>query len=106
LFLQLLAQAINKQIDELHEKTEMAEIELETFRRLRDHEQLAVPKRIGTLTDEVRRQEERERELQKRYDTLRREAQLLVEHERREQASISVEPVSYMTIESDQQKMD
>lgn len=101
--LQILAQAVNKQIDELHEKTEAASIELETFRRLRDHEMLAAPRRLHSLTDEVRRQEERERELQKRYDTLRREAQSLVERMQREQASISVEPVLYQTEEAQEQ---
>lgn len=47
------------------------------------------------LTEQVLRQEFREKELQKRFDELRYEADRLLEMDRREKASVTAQPVRY-----------
>ena len=41
-----------------------------TFENIRDHELQAIPKRIDSLKEDVTRQAERERELQKKFGDL------------------------------------
>uniref|UniRef100_T1J4B6 Exosome complex component 10 homolog n=1 Tax=Strigamia maritima TaxID=126957 RepID=T1J4B6_STRMM len=64
------AQVLIKQVQDTHEQIEQTQLELRTFEYLRDHEIMAIPKRIETLTENVNRQMERENSLQKRYDEL------------------------------------
>lgn len=63
-------QALIKQLQDLAEQVEQTHLELKTFETLRHHEGLAIPKRVESLTEDVNRQIERERMLQKRYEEL------------------------------------
>lgn len=58
---------LTKQISDLYEQIEQVHIEKETFRSLRDHELRAIPKRVESLREDVRRQTDREHQLQNRY---------------------------------------
>ncbi|XP_013391100.1 cell division cycle 5-like protein [Lingula anatina] len=71
------AQALMKQLHDLTEQVEQTFIEKQTFSHLRQHEVGAIPKRLESLTEDVNRQTERERELQKRYDKLQRKKDML-----------------------------
>lgn len=66
------AQALLKQIHENVDSIELTKIELETFNMLRRNEDIAIQKRILTITEEVDRQKEREKKLQAQYDDLLR----------------------------------
>lgn len=66
------AQALVKQVTEINEQIEQTQIELKTFTSLKEHETVAIPRRLEALTEDVIRQQERERELQQRYDKLNR----------------------------------
>ncbi|KAH7937895.1 hypothetical protein HPB49_017284 [Dermacentor silvarum] len=72
-------QALIKQIQELAEQIEQTHLELKTFRALQEHESLAIPKRVEALTEDVNRQVEREKALQKRYDDLLQQKELIEE---------------------------
>uniref|UniRef100_A0A224Z5D5 Pre-mRNA-splicing factor CDC5/CEF1 n=1 Tax=Rhipicephalus zambeziensis TaxID=60191 RepID=A0A224Z5D5_9ACAR len=72
-------QALIKQIQELAEQIEQTHLELKTFRALQEHESLAIPKRVEALTEDVNRQVEREKALQKRYDDLLQQKELVEE---------------------------
>uniref|UniRef100_A0A2R5LNQ6 Putative mrna splicing protein cdc5 myb superfamily n=1 Tax=Ornithodoros turicata TaxID=34597 RepID=A0A2R5LNQ6_9ACAR len=72
-------QALIKQIQELAEQIEQTHLELKTFEALQDHEALAIPKRVEALTEDVNRQVEREKSLQKRYRDLLQQKELLQE---------------------------
>ncbi|CAG0900332.1 unnamed protein product [Cyprideis torosa] len=67
------AQALLKQFGDVAEEIERARLELSTFDFLRTQEEAAIPSRIQVLKDEVTRQLDRERQLQRRYDDLSRE---------------------------------
>ncbi|XP_067674317.1 cell division cycle 5-like protein [Haliotis asinina] len=64
------SQALVKQLHDVYEQIEQTFVELKTFENLRQHEIGAIPKRMESLTEDVQRQTERERELQKRYGEL------------------------------------
>ncbi|CAG9137506.1 unnamed protein product [Plutella xylostella] len=64
------AAALVKQFQELQDQIEQANLELSTFRFLAEQEKHAIPRRIESLTEDVTRQTERERALQKRYAEL------------------------------------
>ncbi|XP_063771276.1 cell division cycle 5-like protein [Pseudophryne corroboree] len=64
-----------KQLNEIWDQFEQANLELRTFEELKKHEDIAIPRRIESLKEDVQRQEERERELQQRF------AELLLEKE-------------------------
>ncbi|XP_064627229.1 cell division cycle 5-like protein [Lineus longissimus] len=64
------AQGLIKQLHTLYEQVEQANIELNTFDNLRQHEIGAIPKRLESLTEDVHRQTERENELQKQFGEL------------------------------------
>ncbi|XP_044145718.1 cell division cycle 5-like protein [Bufo gargarizans] len=64
-----------KQLNEVWDQFEQANLELKTFEELKKHEDIAIPRRIECLKEDVQRQEERERELQQRF------AELLLEKE-------------------------
>ncbi|XP_040283214.1 cell division cycle 5-like protein [Bufo bufo] len=69
------AMGLIKQLNEVWDQFEQANLELKTFEELKKHEDIAIPRRIECLKEDVQRQEERERELQQRF------AELLLEKE-------------------------
>lgn len=69
------AMGLIKQLNEIWDQYEQANLELRTFEELKKHEDIAIPRRIASLKEDVQRQEERERELQQRF------AELLLEKE-------------------------
>nr|CAG4643777.1 EOG090X02CC [Lepidurus arcticus] len=70
---QARAQGLAKQAIELWEQMETARIEAGTYLFLRKHEEEAIPRRLESLTEDVKRQIEREKQLQLRFDQLRRQ---------------------------------
>ena len=64
---QARAQGLMKQISDVGEQLESARLELSTFSFLKECEAQAIPSRMGAITADVERQEERERELQEKY---------------------------------------
>ncbi|KAK7575556.1 hypothetical protein V9T40_011842 [Parthenolecanium corni] len=72
---QTKAHQLTKQYNELLNEIEKATIELSTFKHLQKQEELAIPRRIQALEDDVRRQMEREGQLQKRYAELKLQLQ-------------------------------
>uniref|UniRef100_A0A1Y9HDY4 Pre-mRNA splicing factor component Cdc5p/Cef1 C-terminal domain-containing protein n=1 Tax=Anopheles funestus TaxID=62324 RepID=A0A1Y9HDY4_ANOFN len=64
---QARAQALIKQFQETNEQIEQSLLALSTFQFLAAQEDLAIPKRLESLTDDVMRQTEREKALQTRY---------------------------------------
>ncbi|RWS01817.1 cell division cycle 5-like protein, partial [Dinothrombium tinctorium] len=73
------AHTLIKQTQDLVEQCEQTHIELETFKMLQTHEENAIHKRIDALTDDVKRQIDREKILQQRYDELNRKREKLQE---------------------------
>ncbi|XP_018425860.1 PREDICTED: cell division cycle 5-like protein [Nanorana parkeri] len=69
------AMGLIKQVNEVWDQYEQANLEFKTFEELKKHEDIAIPRRIEFLKEDVQRQEERERELQQRF------AELLLEKE-------------------------
>ncbi|XP_045534822.1 cell division cycle 5-like protein [Papilio machaon] len=67
------AASLIKQFGELQEQIEQANLELSTFRFLAEQEKAAIPRRIESLTEDVNRQTDREKQLQKRYAELQTE---------------------------------
>ncbi|KFM72811.1 Cell division cycle 5-like protein, partial [Stegodyphus mimosarum] len=63
-------QALMKQHQDLVEQVEQTHLELNTFKTLQELENLAITKRVESLTEDVNRQIERESVLQKRYQDL------------------------------------
>ncbi|GIY05290.1 cell division cycle 5-like protein [Caerostris darwini] len=63
-------QALMKQHQDLVEQVEQKHLELNTFKTLQELEGLAITKRVESLTEEVNRQVEREKMLQKKYEEL------------------------------------
>lgn len=72
------AQALIKQVQDVIEQVEQTFLELKTFESLKEHESLAVPKRVESLTEDVNRQVAREKSLQKRYEDLLKERDYLL----------------------------
>lgn len=64
------AQVIIKQLQELYEQLEQADMELSTFKFLQQQEIAAIPRRLESITEDVTRQKEREQSLQQRYADL------------------------------------
>ncbi|XP_074646818.1 cell division cycle 5-like protein [Tubulanus polymorphus] len=73
------AQGLIKQLQDMFEQMEQAHIEEQTFLHLRQHEIGAIPKRMESLTEDVTRQKERERELQKQFGELQNQKELVLE---------------------------
>lgn len=67
------AASLIKQFQELQDQIEQANLELSTFKFLAEQEKAAIPRRIESLTDDVNRQTDREKQLQKRYAELQSE---------------------------------
>ncbi|XP_068136256.1 cell division cycle 5-like protein [Hyperolius riggenbachi] len=64
------AMGLIKQLNEIWDQYEQANLEFKTFEELKKHEDIAIPRRIEFLKEDVQRQEERERELQQRFADL------------------------------------
>lgn len=64
------AQALIKQLHDLYEQLEQSHLELSTFKFLQQQEMAAIPRRMESLTEDVNRQTEREKALQKKYAEL------------------------------------
>ncbi|OWR55587.1 cell division cycle 5-like protein [Danaus plexippus] len=62
-----------KQFQELQDQIEQSNLELSTFKFLAEQEKAAIPRRVESLTEDVNRQTEREKQLQKRYAELQAE---------------------------------
>ena len=67
---QTRAQGLVKQIQDIGDQIEQAQLELSTFRFLSGQEQAAIPQRLQSLQDDVGRQTSREKNLQNRYAQL------------------------------------
>ncbi|CAK9300285.1 unnamed protein product [Gordionus sp. m RMFG-2023] len=64
------AHAMSSSINELGEQLENSILELETFTSLKKNEDLAIPRRLQSLQEDVSRQKEREKELQDKFEQL------------------------------------
>jgi len=73
------SQGLLKQFHDIYEQIEQTHVEATTFDNLRQHEIQAIPKRLESLTEDVSRQMERERELQKRFGDLQQHKEKLLE---------------------------
>jgi pre-mRNA-splicing factor CDC5/CEF1 len=67
---QTRAQGLTKQIQDMNEQIEQAQLELSTFKFLSSQETSAIPQRLQSLMDDVARQTHRERQLQDRFAKL------------------------------------
>ncbi len=91
-------QALMKALNDIYDQIDQTQVEAKTFDLLRQNEVLAIPKRIEVIeliqkknslclilfqsfTEDVARQEERERELQRRYQELYEERDSLFEQQ-------------------------
>jgi pre-mRNA-splicing factor CDC5/CEF1 len=74
-------QALVKALNDIYDQIDQTQVEAKTFDLLRQNEILAIPKRIESFTEDVARQEERERELQRRYQELYEERNSLFEQQ-------------------------
>lgn len=74
---QARAQALVKQFQDTNEQIEQNSLALSTFKFLAAQEDLAIPKRLESLTEDVMRQTEREKSLQNRYAQLTEELEEL-----------------------------
>lgn len=73
------AQVLIKQLQDAYENIDQANLELNTFKFLQEQEKNALPRRVESLTEDVDRQMEREKGLQKRYNDLQNEIRELQE---------------------------
>lgn len=67
---QTRAQGLLKQVQDMGDQIEQAQLELSTFKFLSGQEQAAIPQRLQALHDDVGRQTSREKSLQSRYAQL------------------------------------
>merc|ERR1719319_14915 len=58
------AQGLTKQVQDISDQIEQAQLELSTFRFLSDQETAAIPQRLQSIKDDVARQTQREQSLQ------------------------------------------
>ncbi|CAH1233990.1 CDC5L [Branchiostoma lanceolatum] len=72
------ATGLYKQLQEMHDQTEQTYVELKTFETLKQNEDVAIPRRIESLKEDMTRQTDREHELQKHYADLIVERDMLV----------------------------
>merc|ERR1711962_735544 len=61
------AAGLIKQLTDAADQLEQSRLELSTFKQLKISEQVAIPRRLETLTEDVNKQKSREEELQSRY---------------------------------------
>jgi len=64
---QARAQGLVKQIGDVQEQLESCRLELSTFSFLKDQETGAIPKRLQSIVDDVDKQKQREKQLQRRF---------------------------------------
>lgn len=74
---QARAQVLTKQLQDTYAQIEQNSVSLSTFRFLGGQEAIAVPRRLESLQEDVRRQMDREKELQKKYSSLVEESDTL-----------------------------
>lgn len=67
---QARAQVLIKQLQDTYGQIEQNSVSLSTFRFLGEQEAIAVPRRLESLQEDVRRQMDREKELQQKYASL------------------------------------
>ncbi|XP_050337173.1 cell division cycle 5-like protein [Bactrocera neohumeralis] len=67
---QARAQAMIKQLQDTYDQIEQNSLALSTFKFLAEQEAVAIPRRLESLQEDVRRQMEREKELQQKYAKL------------------------------------
>ncbi|KAK0178937.1 hypothetical protein PV327_007775 [Microctonus hyperodae] len=72
---QTRAQVLTKQLHDLREEIEQAQLQLSTFQFLEKQEQAAIPRRINQLIIDVKKQTERERSLQLKFAELEEQLQ-------------------------------
>lgn len=72
------SQGLVKQLNDLYEQIEQTFVEFKTFEDLRKHEIGAIPKRMESLTEDVQRQMEREKELQKKFGEMQYKKDVLI----------------------------
>lgn len=75
LFSQARAASLAASLQDCVAQVETALLELSTFTFLKQMETVAIPRRLATISEDVARQTEREKELQRRYDLLQRSLQ-------------------------------
>ena len=71
------AQGLTKQIQDVTDQIEQAQLELSTFRFLSDQETAAIPQRLQSIKDDVSRQTQREQSLQQKFARLHHNLQNL-----------------------------
>ncbi|KAH8262497.1 hypothetical protein KR026_008848 [Drosophila bipectinata] len=74
---QARAQVLTKQLQDTYAQIEQNSVSLSTFRFLGEQEAIAVPRRLESLQEDVRRQMDREKELQRKYSSLVEESETL-----------------------------
>ncbi|XP_050309864.1 cell division cycle 5-like protein [Anthonomus grandis grandis] len=72
-------QSLMKLLHDAFENIDQVNLELNTFKFLQEQEQMALPRRVQSLTEDVDRQVKREQMLQKRYGELQNEIRELQE---------------------------
>ncbi|XP_033635958.1 cell division cycle 5-like protein [Asterias rubens] len=72
------ALSLIKQLGDSYDQVEQTHIELETFEALKRNEDAAIPKRLESLREDLKRQTDREKELQKRFADLTFERDMLL----------------------------
>ncbi|KAI1895903.1 hypothetical protein AGOR_G00111550 [Albula goreensis] len=72
------AMGLVKQLSDLWDQVEQAQVELRTFEELKKQEDTAIPRRKEALREDVQRQQEREKELQQRFADLLLEKETLL----------------------------
>ncbi|CAK5090140.1 unnamed protein product [Meloidogyne enterolobii] len=92
--------SLTAKLQELAKQRETALLELKTFKRLEQNEQKAIVKRINSLTAELKEQEIREKNLQKRFSFLQHRKWELEQLEKRENATSGQEPIRYASFEN------
>ncbi|CAH2071633.1 unnamed protein product, partial [Iphiclides podalirius] len=85
------AASLIKQFQELQDQIEQSNLELSTFKFLAEQEKAAIPRRIESLTEDVNRQTDREKQLQKRYAELQSELEDI--HKGKQSKETEVKPV-------------
>ncbi|XP_078001466.1 cell division cycle 5-like protein [Glandiceps talaboti] len=61
------ALSLTKQLTDAYENLEQTHVEMKTFESLKKNEDVAIPKRLESLREDLKRQTEREKELQRQY---------------------------------------
>merc|ERR1719309_266920 len=107
------SQGLVKQMNDLNDQLEAANLEMATFTMLQQHETYAIPKRLEGLTEDVARQESRERELQQRFAELQMRAddanakaleQVRLQQEQQMQEQLRIQQEQQKRMQQEQQK--